>query len=67
MKVALYVRVSTKDQNLKMQRYALIDKAEREGWDYEIFEEKESTRKTRPVKYALYQRLLNKDFEGVCV
>jgi predicted site-specific integrase-resolvase len=36
MKVALYVRVSTKDQNLKMQKDALIDKADREGWEYEF-------------------------------
>ncbi|MCJ7571907.1 MAG: recombinase family protein [Candidatus Thermoplasmatota archaeon] len=67
MKVALYVRVSTKEQNLKMQKDALIEKAKREGWDYALFEEKESTRKTRPVKYALYQRLLDKEFDGVVV
>jgi len=50
-----------------MQKRALIEKAEREGWDYELFEEQESTRKTRPIKYQLYQRLLNKEFDGVCV
>ena len=55
MKVVLYVRVSTDEQNLEMQKHALIEKVEREGWDYELFEEKESTRKTRPVKYELYQ------------
>jgi len=67
MKVALYARVSTKEQNPDMQKKALIEKAEREGWDYEFFMEKESSRKTRPIKYALYQRLLNKEFDGVCV
>ena len=67
LKVALYARVSTQDQSPKMQIDALIEKAKREGWDYALFEEKESTRKTRPVKYALYQRLLNKEFDGVCV
>ena len=67
MKVALYTRVSTKEQNPEMQRNALIDKAEMGGWDYELFEEEESTRKTRPIKYTLYQRLLNKEFDGVCV
>lgn len=67
MKFALYCRVSTDEQNPLMQRKALIEKAEREGWDYELFEEKESTRKTRPIKYALYQRLLKKEFDGVLV
>lgn len=67
MKVAIYCRVSTQGQDPKMQKRALIEKAEREGWDYELFEEQESTRKTRPIKYQLYQRLLNKEFDGVCV
>jgi len=67
MKVALYMRVSTKDQNLDMQKNALIEKAKREGWDYALFEEAESTRKTRPVKYQLYQQLLNKEFDAVVV
>ena len=67
MKVALYSRVSTQEQNPEMQRKALVEKAKREGWEYELFEEKESTRKTRPLKYLLYQRLLDKEFDGVCV
>jgi putative DNA-invertase from lambdoid prophage Rac len=67
MKVALYSRVSTLEQNPLMQKKALIEKAEREGWDYDIFEEKESTRKTRPIKYELYQRLLRKEFDAVVV
>lgn len=46
---------------------ALIEKATREGWEYWVFEEKESTRKTRPIKYELYQRLLSKDCDCVCV
>ncbi|MBN2603636.1 MAG: recombinase family protein [Candidatus Thermoplasmatota archaeon] len=67
MKVALYARVSTIDQNPEMQKKSLVEKAQREGWEYEYFEEKESTRKTRPIKYALYQRLLDKEFDAVCV
>ena len=67
MKVALYIRVSTQEQNPDMQKKALIEKAARDGWEYELFEEKESTRKTRPIKYGLYQCLLNKEFDGVCV
>ncbi len=67
MKVALYARVSTQDQNPEMQKKALIEKTERERWEYELFEEKESTRKTRPIKYELYQRLLKKEFDAVIV
>jgi DNA invertase Pin-like site-specific DNA recombinase len=50
-----------------MQKKALIEKAEREGWDYELFIEKESSRKTRPIKYDLYQRLLRKEFDAIVV
>jgi len=67
MKYALYARVSTLDQNPEMQKKALINKANREGWDFEYLEEQESTRKTRPVKNMLYQKLLNKEYDGVCV
>jgi len=67
MRVALYARVSTIEQDPLMQKNALVDKAIREGWIYEYFEEKESTRKTRPIKYQLYHRLLNKEFDGICV
>ncbi len=67
MKVALYGRVSKDMQNPKMQEIALKNKAEIEGWEFNYFEEKESTRKTRPVKYALYQRLLKKEYDAVCV
>jgi DNA invertase Pin-like site-specific DNA recombinase len=54
------VRVSTQEQNPEMQKKALIEKAEREGWDYELFIEKESSRKTRSIKYDLYQRRFKK-------
>lgn len=67
MKVALYARVSTDEQNPELQKQALLKKTETEGWKYEYFQEKESTRKTRPVKYALYQRLLKKEFDAVIV
>ena len=41
MKVALYARVSTLIQDAKMQKKALIKKAELEGWKYNYFEEQE--------------------------
>ncbi len=66
-KVALYTRVSTVDQNPKMQEQALKNHAVNNGYKFDYFEETESTRKTRPVKYALYQRLLKKEYDMVIV
>jgi len=37
------------------------------GWDYEVFQEKESTRKTRPIQWDLYNRLLRKEFDGLVI
>lgn len=67
MKVALYSRVSTEEQKWENQETVLKQHAKKEGWDYEIFHEKESTRKTRPVKQELLQRLRNREFNAVCV
>ena len=66
-KVALYARVSKEMQNPEMQEKALKKKAELENWIYDYFEEKESSRKTRPIKYELYQRLLKKEYDAVVV
>lgn len=62
---AIYARVSRTDQILENQIRPLKEYAERMGWDYEIFTEKESTRKTRPVQWELYNRLLKKEFDGL--
>lgn len=67
MKVAIYCRVSTQDQELDNQLIPLKKYAEREEWDYEVFVEKQSTRKTRPVQYDLYKRLLRKEFDGLLI
>ena len=67
MKVAIYVRVSTQDQNLENQTIPLIKYCYSMGWDYSIFKEKESTRKTRPIQYDLYQRLKRKEFDGLVI
>ena len=67
MKVALYARVSTWGQTTENQKIILEEHATRQGWDFELVEESESTRKSRPIKYALYQRLRNKEFDAVCV
>ncbi|ADR21392.1 resolvase [Marivirga tractuosa] len=68
-KYALYARVSTSDgrQSNDNQKIRLKEFAESKGWDYELFEEQESTRKTRPVKARLLQRLRNEKFAGIAV
>ncbi len=64
-KFAIYVRVSRTDQILENQINPLVQYCERMEWDYEVFTEKESTRKSRPVQWALYNRLLKKEFDGL--
>lgn len=60
MKVAVYART-------KNQKDELLARASREGWHHQYFEEQETTRKTRPVKYALYQKLLKSEYDAVFV
>jgi len=67
LRFALYCRVSTRDQHPENQRIALVEYAERMGYEFEIFEETESTRNTRPIKAALMQCLRHKEFDGVIV
>ncbi len=67
MKVAIYVRVSTTDQKTENQKFQLIEYAEKAGWQFDVFEEKESTRKTRIVKQELLQQIRRKKFDAVLV
>jgi len=60
-KVALYCRVSTHLQNTENQSIILERYAIERGWEYVVFEEKESTRKTRPVKAGLISLLRSKE------
>jgi DNA invertase Pin-like site-specific DNA recombinase len=66
-KVALYVRVSTTSQTVDNQRIRLIEYAERNSYTYNIYEEVESTRKTRPVKQALLAKLRAGEYDAVVV
>lgn len=68
-KVALYVRVSTSDgrQTVENQKIILIEYAQRNNLAYDIFEEEESTRKTRPVKQALLAKLRKFEYESVII
>jgi len=67
MKVAIYARVSTDEQNTDNQINVLKSYAQRCGYEFEVFTEKESTRKTRPVQWSLYNRLLRKEFDGLLI
>lgn len=67
MKVAIYARVSTDLQTTENQTLPLKAYCDRMGWQYEVFEEKESTRHTRPIQWGLYQRLLRKEYDGLLI
>jgi putative DNA-invertase from lambdoid prophage Rac len=67
MKVAIYCRVSTEEQTTENQSRPLIEYCGRMGWEYEVFTETESSRKTRPVQWSLYNRLLRKEFDGLVI
>ena len=67
MKVALYLRVSTENQTTENQRIRLEEYAKSKNWEYDVFDEVESTRKTRPVKQALLTKLRVKEYDAVVV
>jgi putative DNA-invertase from lambdoid prophage Rac len=67
MKVAIYCRVSTDDQTTDNQERLLVEYCNRMGYEYEVFKETESTRKTRPIQYNLYMRLQHKEFDGLVI
>jgi DNA invertase Pin-like site-specific DNA recombinase len=66
-KIALYARVSTSEQTVENQKIRLIEYADKNGYSYDLFEETESTRKTRPVKQSLLARLRNHEYDAVVV
>jgi DNA invertase Pin-like site-specific DNA recombinase len=70
MKVALYVRNSTNEerQNPKTQINPLVQKCEREGWGYEIFQEFASgAKESRPELDKMLGKIRNRDFNAVLV
>lgn len=68
-RVALYCRVSLSNgsQTTENQRIRLVEYATQNNFTYDIYEEEESTRKTRPVKQALLAKLRNHDYDAVVV
>ncbi len=68
MKIAIYTRVSTKDkQTTENQVLELKKYAKAMGYDYEIFEEKESSRKNRPIKNKVFQDAMDKKYDMILV
>jgi DNA invertase Pin-like site-specific DNA recombinase len=67
MKVAIYVRVSTEEQTTDNQIIPLKAYCERMNYTFDVFTEIESSRKTRPVQWDLYNRLLRKEFDGLII
>ncbi len=65
--VAIYCRVSTKEQDTENQRIRLTEYADQQGWKYDVFTEVQSTRKTRPVKAELMTKLRNGEYDGVLI
>jgi DNA invertase Pin-like site-specific DNA recombinase len=61
------MRVSTEMQCVQNQRKSLVQYAESKDWDYTIFEEVESTRRTLPVKAEVLKKLRAKEYDGVLV
>lgn len=67
MKVAIYIRTSKRDMHPENQLLKLKEFAERNNWEYDIFEERESTRKTRPIKELVLSKLRKREYDGVLI
>ena len=67
MKIAIYCRVSKRELKPENQKLQLVEYAKQKGWDYEVFEEIESTRKTRPVKESILKLIREGKFDGVLI
>jgi len=67
MKVAIYCRTSKTDQNPLNQKIELEQYAKNKNWNYDVFEEQESTRKTRPVKEQIKQLIRKGKYDGILI
>lgn len=67
MKTAIYCRVSTEEQRTLNQKLRLEEYAQRMNWEFETFEEVESSRKTRPIKQELLNKLRHKEYERLLI
>lgn len=67
MKIAIYIRVSRVDLHPENQKLELVKYAKSKGWQYKVYEEQESTRKTRPIKQQLLTKLRKKEYDAVLI
>lgn len=67
MKTAIYIRVSKRDMHPENQLLKLKEFAKRNNWKYDVYEEKQSTRKTRPIKEELLNKLRKKEYERLLI
>lgn len=68
MKYAVYCRVSTEEQTLDQQRIPCVERCEREGWEYQVFEEKISgAKESRTQLDLMMQAVRAREFDGVMV
>jgi DNA invertase Pin-like site-specific DNA recombinase len=67
MKIAIYVRVSRIDLHPENQLLELEQYAKAMNWEYVIYEEKESTRKSRPIKKELFDLACKKKFDRILI
>jgi DNA invertase Pin-like site-specific DNA recombinase len=67
MRVAVYKRVSTIKQTNLNQSVRLVEYAKSKGWDYDEFDEVESSRKSRPIKQHLLSLLRNGEYDAVVI
>ena len=66
-KVALYCRISTAEQTNLNQKLRLVQHAKEKKLKYDVYEEVMSSRKTRPVKAELLNRLRQGEYDAVIV
>jgi putative DNA-invertase from lambdoid prophage Rac len=66
-RIALYSRVSTNKQTNANQIHRLVEYANQKGVYFDLYEEVESSRKTRPVKQDLLKKLRNGEYDSVVV
>jgi putative DNA-invertase from lambdoid prophage Rac len=66
-KVVLYCRVSTQNQTTENQKIRLLQYATDNKLRYDLYEEVESTRKTRPIKQAVLSKLRSREYSAVIV
>lgn len=69
IRTAIYMRVSKSDnsQTTANQKPDLIRYCEAMDFSYTIFEEQESSRKTRPIKNKLFQEAIQKQWDMILV